>query len=208
MDQQQLSSEARAAIAAVQNLPQAEQATVVGIISLDLAAKIAGAVQTATPAQRAEASAKVVEGVAAATTPQKTAPVSEIQNINGYNAVVGQITVNGQQLDTLLSEGSFNKSRVNQERYAGEFGGARPYRMATREENRAYVAGLLAKEANKTINEAEENALRTYRERFVRDTQGGLDVDGRRVNDNDNNWNDNDNPNNGALFVRASAESK
>jgi len=36
--------------------------------------------------------------------------------------------------------------------------------------------------------------------------RGGLDVDGRRVNDNDNNWNDNDNPNNGALFVRASAE--
>lgn len=40
----------------------------------------------------------------------------------------------------------------------------------------------------------------------MRDTEGGLDVDGRRVNDNDNNWNDNDNPNNGALFVRASAE--
>ena len=35
--------------------------------------------------------------------------------------------------------------------------------------------------------------------------RGGLDVDGRRVRDN-NNWNDNDNPNNGALFVRASAE--
>ena len=34
---------------------------------------------------------------------------------------------------------------------------------------------------------------------------GGLDVDGRRVNANDNNWND-DNPNNGALFVRSSAE--
>ena len=40
--------------------------------------------------------------------------VSEIKDVDGYQAVVGQITVNDQQLDTLLTEGSFNKSREDQ----------------------------------------------------------------------------------------------
>ena len=51
------------------------------------------------------------------------------------------------------------------------------------------------------------NALKTYRDRYVRDTQGGLVVDGRRVR-GFNDWVDYDFPLFGALFVRASAESK
>jgi hypothetical protein len=80
--------------------------------------------------------------------------------------------------------------------------------MATRAENRAYVDSLLAKEEDKSINAAEANALKTYRDRYVRDDQGGLVVDGRRVNGHDNAWTAYAHPSNGALFVRASAESK
>jgi Tfp pilus assembly protein FimT len=140
------------------------------------------------------------EGAASAT---KSEAVAELKSVDGHQAVVGKVTVNGQQLDTLLSEGSFNKSRSGQHGYAAQLG----FRMATREENRAYVEGLLAKEGNDTINDAEKNALNTYRERYVRDTEGGLDVDGRRVRGHYD-WDDNDLPCFGALFVRASAESK
>jgi hypothetical protein len=121
--------------------------------------------------------------------------------------VVGKITANGQQLDTLLSEGSFNKSLEDQIAYAAKLG----YRMATREEHVAYVKDLLAKEENNTINEAEKNALKTYRERYVRDAQGegGLDVGGRRVRVHEGYWFGNAvAPSFGALFVRASSESK
>jgi hypothetical protein len=118
---------------------------------------------------------------------------------------VGQITVDGQQFDTLLSEGSFNKSRSDQREYAADL----DCRMASPAENRAYVDSLLAKEEDKSINAAEANALKTYRERYPRDDQGGLDVAGRRVRDFDYRWDDSDDPSShGALFVRASAESK
>ncbi len=130
--------------------------------------------------------------------------VSEIKRVDDHQAVVGKISVNGQQLDTLLSEGSFNKSRLDQRKYAAEL----DYRMATRAENRAYAESLLAKEEDKSINAAEANALKTYRDRYVRDDQGGLDVDGRRVFDNAFSWHVDADPNDGALFVRASAESK
>jgi hypothetical protein len=130
--------------------------------------------------------------------------VSEIKRVDDHQAVVGKISVNGQQLDTLLSEGSFNKSRPDQCKYAAEL----DYRMATRAENRAYAESLLAKEEDKSINAAEANALKTYRDRYVRDDQGGLVVAGRRVRDLDSFWYDDDLPRHGALFVRASAESK
>ena len=150
--------------------------------------------------QQLEALLKKVSAPSATTSPAG----SEIRSVDGHQAVVGKITVNGQQLDTLLSEGSFNRSRSSQREYAVKLG----YRMATREEHVAYVEDLLAKEDNNTINEAEKNALKTYRERYVRDTEGGLVVDGRRVRDFDAYWHDIDFPNRGALFVRASAESK
>ena len=150
--------------------------------------------------QQLEALLKKVSAPSATTSPA----VGEIKTIDNHQAVVGQITVNGQQLDTLLSEGSFNKSRSDQHKYAAEL----DCRMATRAENRAYVDSLLAKEEDTSINAAEAKALKTYRSRYVRDDQSGLDVDSRRVYVNDGRWNDCDIPDNGALFVRASAESK
>ncbi len=135
---------------------------------------------------------------------KRATAVAELKSVDGHQAVVDKITVNGQQLDTLLSEGSFNKSLSFQHMYAAELG----YRMATRAENLAYVDSLLAKEEDKSINAAEADALKTYRDSWVRDAQGGLGVDGRRVCDSDLCWYDNGLPNIGALFVRASAESK
>jgi hypothetical protein len=130
--------------------------------------------------------------------------VSEIKTIDGHQAVVGQIFVEGQQLDTLLTEGSFSKTRADQIAYAERLG----YRLATREEHLAYVEDLLAKEENKTINDAEKNALETYLQRYMRDTDGGLDVDGRGVRPYGLPLVDRAFPSDGALFVRASAESK
>ena len=149
--------------------------------------------------QQLEALLKKVSAPSATTSPA----VGEIKTIDNHQAVVGQITVKGQQLDTLLTEGSFNKTREDQIAYAQRLG----YRLATRAENRAYVRSLLAKEKDKSINAAEANALKTYRDRYVRDTKGGLHVVGRRVYDYGR-WVGRDNPGRGALFVRASAESK
>ena len=150
--------------------------------------------------QKLEALLKKVSAPSATTSPA----FGEIKTIDNHQAVVGQITVNGQQLDTLLSEGSSNKSRSDQEKYAAEL----DCRMATRAENRAYVDSLLAKEDDKSINADEADALKTYRERFVRDDKGGLAVVGRYVDGDVRYWFAHDNPNCGALFVRASAESK
>ena len=158
------------------------------------------------PAQvrQLEAFLKTVSPTEGAASAAKSEAVAELKSVDGHQAVVGKITVNGQQLDTLLSEGSFNKIQSDQHKYAEELG----YRMATRAENRAYVDSLLAKEEDKSINAAEANALKTYRERCVRDDQGGLVVDGRRVRGDVRYWHVFDFPLFGALFVRASAESK
>jgi hypothetical protein len=69
---------------------------------------------------------------------------------------------------------------------------------------------LLTKEEDKSINAAEANALKTYRNRYVRDDEGALVVVGRRVRVYDSYfWHVHAYPRyGGALFVRASAESK
>lgn len=128
------------------------------------------------------------------------AAVSAINRIGGHPAVVGQIEVDGQKLDTLLSTGSFETSRVALTPYAESLGG---YRVVTRGENRAYVEDLLAKEEKGTINDAEKEALKTYRERYMRDTEGGLEFDDHGVSDRTF-WRDFGFRNEGALFVRAS----
>lgn len=168
---------------------------------------VSGMTPEALKALSPEAREKLLQALTGteATPSATTSPaVAELKSVDGHKAVVGQITVNGQQLDTLLSEGSFNTSREDQIAYARKLG----YRMATRAENLAYVDSLLAKEEDNSINAAEANGLKTYRDRYVRDDQGGLDVDGRRVGDYDGYWYDYDDPFRGALFVRASAESK
>jgi hypothetical protein len=80
--------------------------------------------------------------------------------------------------------------------------------MATREEHLAYVDGLLAKDADNSINEAEAKALATYRRRYIRDAQGGLDVDGRRVVRRGTPTGGSADYYYGALFVSDCAESK
>ena len=168
---------------------------------------VSGMTPEALKALSPEAREKLLQaltGTEAAPSATTSPAVAELKVVDGHQAVVGKITVNGQQLDTLLSEGSFNKSRADQIAYAEKLG----CRMATRAENRAYVDSLLAKEEDKSINPAEANALKTYRDRYVRDDEGGLDVDGRRVRVNVFSWGAYDDPNGGALFVRASAESK
>jgi hypothetical protein len=150
--------------------------------------------------QELEALLKNVSARSATTSPA----VSEIRLVDNHKAVVGKITVNGQQLDTLLSEGSFNKLPAAQIAYAKELG----YRMAYRAEHLAYAEDLLEKEGKGTINDAEKNALKTYREGLVRDAQGGLDVHRRRLRADHFIWDDDVAlANRGALFVRASAES-
>jgi hypothetical protein len=127
-------------------------------------------------------------------------PRGSFVRIGWHRAVRGEISANGQQIDTLLSRGSFNKTLEEQIAYAQELG----YRLATREEHEAYVNGLLEKEADGSINKAEFNALKIYRARFVRDTKGVLYVNGRRVHDRDSGWRGNGaGPYDGALFVRA-----
>jgi hypothetical protein len=145
---------------------------------------------------------------AAATLPKPKAPPTEgggrIETVDVHQAVVGQISVHGEHVDTLLSQGSFNKTRVSQIAYAETLG----YRLATREEHLAYVNSLLSKERAGSINNAESNALGTYRERFVRDTEGGLVVNARRISANVSDFDDYAGPGSGALFVRASASSQ
>jgi hypothetical protein len=136
-----------------------------------------------------------------------TTTVGRIERVQRYRteetctAVAGTVTVNGEQFDTLLSDGTFGLSRADQIEYARKLG----YRIASREENQAYVEGLLAKEAASTIDKAEKNALDTYRDRYVRDWQSGLIVIGRCVKASCRSWCAYVLPDDGALFVRPSS---
>jgi hypothetical protein len=211
MSQQQLSPKVQKVVDELNALCLTELKQVVEIASAELATKIAGAVEHSTPASRARASAELGQGVAAATTPRKTAPVSEIKTIDDHLAVVGQITFSRyhkvQQLDTLLSEGSACRSRESQEQLAATLGGERPYRMATRSENLAYLKDLRAKKRHRTINDAEEKALQTYRNKRVRDTKGSLIyISGEVVRSDWGKYDDGPVRGRLALFVRASAE--
>jgi hypothetical protein len=92
-------------------------------------------------------------------------------------AIEIQVLVKGQIIRAVLSDASFNKNRTDQRAYAQKLGG----RLALEKENRAVVNYLLEKEVNGTINPAETNLLKTYREQYVRDSQGSIKVDGRHV---------------------------
>jgi hypothetical protein len=127
----------------------------------------------------------------------------EITLKDGATAIEMHVVVNGETVRAVLSDASFNKVRSAQEAYAEELGG----RMATRKENRAVADALLEKEEKGTLNEADKKLLKTYREKYVRDSEGGLDVDGRRVRGN-NYLNPYDLPYYGALVVLPLAESK
>lgn len=84
MGQQELSPGAKKAIAALNKLSQTELAAVVATASVRLATMIQEAVPNSTSEKRAKASAKVVEGIAAATTSlpaSKTAPTMTIETM-------------------------------------------------------------------------------------------------------------------------------
>lgn len=165
-------------------------------------AALEGANLTPKQVQQLEALLKRVSPRERAPSALQSQVVSKIKLIDGHQAVVGHISVKGQQLDTLLTEGSLNMKLSDQIGYADKLG----YRLAIRGENRAYVDGLLEKDLDGSINSAEKNALEAYRKRYVRDTQGGLVVDGRFVHERDRGWSGFVYPDHGALFVRASAE--
>jgi hypothetical protein len=118
-------------------------------------------------------------------------------------AIEMHVSVNGKIIRAVLSDASFDKSRTDQGSYAQGLGG----RLATREENRAVVNDLLEKEENGDLNPAETKLLKTYRKKFVRDSEGGLVVDGRRVYVYGD-LNAYDYPSNGVLVVLPLAESK
>jgi hypothetical protein len=136
-------------------------------------------------------------------------PVSNAQpegreiTLQGSQAIEIHVQVNGQTVRAVLLEALFNKSRTLQNSYAEGLGG----RLATRQENRAVACALLKKKQQGNLNPAEAKLLKTYRDKWVRDSQGGLVVVGRRVHGNDDLYG-NDDPNYGALVVLPLAESK
>ena len=123
--------------------------------------------------------------------------------VHNHRCVVGAITLQGTHFDTLLSEGTFGKTRAEQMAYAASLG----YRLATMEEHLAYVEGLLAKENNGMINEAEKAALATHRERHLRNSEGRIEVCRRQILTLGTGWDRFNFSGFGALFVRLAVAS-
>jgi hypothetical protein len=125
--------------------------------------------------------------------------------IAGHRGVVGQITVRGQQVDTLLVEGtSSNEERFARARIIKKLG----YETANREESLAYANSLLGKEVEGTINKAESHALRIYRDERVRDRKSILQVFGKTFEECTYITDPHFKLSDGWLYVRRSAESK
>jgi GTPase SAR1 family protein len=116
--------------------------------------------------------------------------------LQGSQAIEMYIEVDGQIVRTVLLEDSFYKSRCQQYLYADKLHG----RPETREENSTVAKTLLKKEEQGNLNPADAILLNIYRHRYIRDSQGGLDLYGRHIRDNYN-QNGNVNPHVGALFV-------
>jgi len=140
--------------------------------------------------------------LATASLPAREYPESREITLGDSPAIEMHVLVNGQIVRAVLSDASFGKSRSDQGSYAESLGG----RLATREENRAVANDLLEKEEKGSLNPAETKLLKTYGEKFVRDSEGGLVVNGRRVYARDVLIDDAD-PNRGALVVLPLAES-
>lgn len=122
--------------------------------------------------------------------------------LQGSQAIEIYVQVNGQTVRAVLSDASFGMSRTDQNSFAEGLGG----RLATRKENFAVVNALLNKEDQGNLNPAEAELLKTYRDLWVRDSQGSIDVDRRFGDDFD--LKSRGYPNVGALVVLPLAESK
>lgn len=102
-----------------------------------------------------------------------------VTTVDGHRAAVGLVVrPDGRRHELLLSEGSFHKSEAGQRGYAESLG----YSLASSDDNHAFVSELLERALGGKLNESEQWALSTYRERFVRDNEGFVDVEGRRIN--------------------------
>ena len=163
-----------------------------------LASALVAMVEAAEASNLASKSEAALAKAAAALPPVTFHIAGHFEMVDGHQSVVGAITIQGRQIAILLSEGSFNKARGEQVAYAKRLG----YRVATRSESRTYLASLLAKEADRTITDAEKHALKSYRKRSIRDAKGGLDAEGRAISAFDRSRGDYAFPTDGALFVR------
>jgi len=172
--------------------------------------------------EQLQALLKQVSQTQAAPSAAQSPTAGRIETVDGHQAVVGKIAVNGQQLETLLTDGpsvplfllsTREEIRAHEDclpEYAARLG----YRMATRAETQAYVDSLVTKLEDKSINSAECKAFNTLGAERVRDDEGWVRGRDGRVCEND--WIDHHcrygsvGRESGlyALFVRASAESK
>jgi hypothetical protein len=92
-------------------------------------------------------------------------------------AIAGQVSLDGERFDTLLSKSSFSTTHFNEIGVEQKDG----YRLATRAEQLAYVDRLIGRELDGSATVAELNALGVYRERVVRDNRGGIGVEGQSI---------------------------
>jgi hypothetical protein len=122
-----------------------------------------------------------------------------IISIDGHPAVVGSIEVQGHRCETLLTRGSFNKTIQEQTAYAAKLG----YRLASRQEHKAYITTLLENERNNTNTKAEEEVLGPN----IQDATGCITFTFSRVSEASGHHPTAD-PYIGALFVRASNTTK
>jgi hypothetical protein len=88
-------------------------------------------------------------------------------------AVVAPVLVDGMIIECILSDGSIGKSFDEQREYARKHG----CRLATREENFAFLNNLLDREAEKVMSEADKKALRSYEDLQVWDDEGSVYLD-------------------------------
>ena len=123
---------------------------------------------------------------------------------DNFDAISVRVPINGKFLDVAVPNETFNRSRDQQTAIADEIGGW----MSTRAENRAVAEYLIAQDKANKLTTEEAALLNVYRTKFVRDTEGGLDVVGVRVHVRDAYSCSFDGPRYGALVVRSSAESK
>ena len=181
MTQQQWSQRASKALQSFSLCKPDEQRELIAHFSQLLTSEISKRASTASLAQLAEALA-IVEKASLRRDTRNGVLVES--NFRGVPAVEGRIVVDGQELDMLLPTVSCNQSyaelrnTISLRHLRWETACEGRYRFATTRENLEYIGRILVKAENGTINPAESEALRTYRELPVRSEPGGVIVEG------------------------------
>jgi hypothetical protein len=126
-------------------------------------------------------------------------PGGEFKTVAGHRSIVGTVMMDGRPLETLISFGSFGKSKQDQEATAHGLG----YRLATPEENRSYANGLIKLEASSLLSDPDWLALETYRNNYLRDTSNAVYASRTSADSHNGFYGGNHAlPKYGALFVR------